>query len=246
MDLEQGLVDQMMQHAREEAPREACGLLVESDGVRTYHRCRNISAEVGEFHIHPVDQIRAARSGKTVAVVHSHPRSDPGASMADLVAIESSDVPWIIVSPHLNEYRVHEACGIETPLAGRPFVYGLTDCASLVVDYYRTNLGIVIPPFKHQFGWWDKGLDLYRTVPPTLGFVRVTGQPLQKYDLLVLMLENHPVPTHAGIYFPPEDGKPARILHHLRGRVPRMDTFGGYWQKAHVETFRHPEASRCS
>lgn len=248
MEFDQSVIDAAMEHARAESPAEACGYVLDVEGHQTYFRCRNSAAPSlrnSQFEMHPVDQIKAEKRGRVLAIVHSHPHAEPEPSVTDLMGVESSRKPWLIVAPHLGTFTVNLPTGEDIPLKGRPFVYGLTDCASLIRDYYAQELGIHLPHYEHNFGWWDRGRDLWRELPPTMGFVRVTGQPLAKFDVLVLMLHNAPVPTHGAIYFPPEGENPARILHHVQGRVPRMDTFGGYWQKAHVETFRHPEV-RCS
>ena len=79
-------------HALEQAPNEACGLVVNG----RYWPCRNIADEPElDFAINPVDYARAALSGKIEAVVHSHPMGGP-ASPADLRACRVTGLAWHI------------------------------------------------------------------------------------------------------------------------------------------------------
>ena len=87
-----------MDHAREEYPRESCGLLVIRRGREVYVPCRNIGVGTDQFVIHPEDFAQADSMGQIVGVVHSHPGLPPTASQADRVACEASGLPWHIIS----------------------------------------------------------------------------------------------------------------------------------------------------
>jgi proteasome lid subunit RPN8/RPN11 len=81
-------------HALEQAPKEACGVIV--DGK--YWRCRNIADNPErDFMMSPADYAMAALFGKIEAVVHSHPMGGP-ASDADRMACAGTKVPWHIWS----------------------------------------------------------------------------------------------------------------------------------------------------
>jgi proteasome lid subunit RPN8/RPN11 len=236
------IVGQALEHAAREFPRESCGLLVDvNDGIR-YRPCRNLAppgAAKDAFHIDPKDYIRAEEEGEVVAIVHSHPYVSPEPSLPDLVAIEQTRVPWLIVNPKLGTHTWTEPSGFHAPYEGRPFVHGLTDCYSLVKDYYERELGVLLPPVTREDDWWHKGGDLYRSLYASAGFERVTGADLERYDLLVMMLGNTPVPNHGAVYL----GE-GRILHHVQGRLSAIDVYGGYWKKIHVETYRHKAVMR--
>ena len=76
-------------HALQQAPREACGVVV---GGR-YWRCRNIAEDPGQdFVMEPRDYAVAAMYGKVEAIVHSHPQGGP-ASEADLAACKHTRLP---------------------------------------------------------------------------------------------------------------------------------------------------------
>ena len=71
-------------HAKAEAPRECCGLLVElADGL-DYWPCRNRSPLLGQFELHPADWADAEDVGTIKAVVHSHVVTSEEPSQADV------------------------------------------------------------------------------------------------------------------------------------------------------------------
>ncbi|MCA9854124.1 MAG: hypothetical protein KC482_11110 [Dehalococcoidia bacterium] len=54
--LPQDFVDQMIAHAREDAPIECCGLLAAKDGVITgLYRARNVEASPYRFSVDPLE-----------------------------------------------------------------------------------------------------------------------------------------------------------------------------------------------
>ena len=83
-------------HAREQAPLEACGLLYESATVQHYQRCRNVCNEPDRhFVLDPVDYYRTSLKGKIIAVIHSHPNGEEP-SEADRRACSQTKLPWHI------------------------------------------------------------------------------------------------------------------------------------------------------
>lgn len=93
-------------HALEEAPREACGLLV----AGTYKRCRNIAENPEQdFVLHPKDYLLACAAGKVEAVIHSHPMGG-GASVQDQKACRHLGLPWHIWSMPENKWSTIDPC----------------------------------------------------------------------------------------------------------------------------------------
>lgn len=90
----QGFRPDAEQHAEEQSPKEACGVVVNG----RYWRCRNIADDpVRDFVIDPRDYAVAAMYGKIEAIVHSHPMGGP-ASGADKASCIGTKVPWHIYS----------------------------------------------------------------------------------------------------------------------------------------------------
>lgn len=79
-------------HALEEAPKEACGVLVDN----TYYPCRNVADYPDEdFVLEPRDYLKARVKGKIQAIIHSHPKGGE-ASPADHKACSRFKLPWHI------------------------------------------------------------------------------------------------------------------------------------------------------
>ena len=82
------------QHAKEQSPRESCGVVVEG----RYLACRNIADHPEQdFVLNPCDYAAAALRGKIEAIVHSHPMGG-FASEADKKACSRTKMPWHIYS----------------------------------------------------------------------------------------------------------------------------------------------------
>ena len=80
------------QHALEQFPKEACGVLVND----LYHPCNNIADQSDQiFILDPRDYIRARAKGKIQAIIHSHPAGG-GASPVDQMACTRFKLPWYI------------------------------------------------------------------------------------------------------------------------------------------------------
>ena len=93
-------------HALEEAPREACGVVI--DG--RYWRCRNIADDPEQdFVMNPTDYAKAALSGRVEAVVHSHPMGGP-ASETDRRSCTGTRIPWHIWSMPENQWSTINPC----------------------------------------------------------------------------------------------------------------------------------------
>ena len=122
------VVRDMLAHAREEAPRECCGLLVgKGESVARSVRARNLDATATRYLIDPEDHFAAIRAARVeglevVGAYHSHPSSAPVPSPTDVAeANNGSDFLYVIVSL-LNEdvraYRID--AGVYKPLALSP------------------------------------------------------------------------------------------------------------------------------
>ena len=86
----QSVLDNVLAHAREEAPRECCGVLIGDAGrISGSARATNLEAGTTRFRIDPrdhIDAIRAARSRQldVIGFYHSHPRSRAYPSETDI------------------------------------------------------------------------------------------------------------------------------------------------------------------
>lgn len=120
------IVSEMLRHAREEAPRECCGLLIgQGESVMRTIRARNLHASATRYLIDPEDHFKAMRAARrdgleVIGAYHSHPASAPVPSATDIAEANSgSAFFYVIVSPmddDVRAYRIDEERVIRIPL----------------------------------------------------------------------------------------------------------------------------------
>jgi [CysO sulfur-carrier protein]-S-L-cysteine hydrolase len=122
------VIREMLAHAREEAPRECCGLLVgKGESVVRSVRARNLDAKATRYLIDPEDHFAAIRGARAeglevVGAYHSHPSSTPVPSATDIAEANSgSDFLYVIVSLVNEDVRAYRIdAGVCMPLALSP------------------------------------------------------------------------------------------------------------------------------
>jgi proteasome lid subunit RPN8/RPN11 len=125
------VVEDVLAHAREEAPRECCGVLIGGEGtVERAVRARNLDgAPTRRYLIDPADHFRAIRAARAlgkevIGAYHSHPSGRAVPSPTDLAeANNGSEFVYVIVSPGDGDVRAYrcEADGfIACPLTLAP------------------------------------------------------------------------------------------------------------------------------
>jgi len=228
------LQQQILEHARAEFPREACGLVAVVKGRRRYFPCRNIAETPDEhFILDPTDYAETEDKGEIVAVIHSHPTTNHNPSQADRVACEKSGLPWHIVNPQTGQWGYCEPAGFELPYVGREFSFGVVDCYSLCRDWYGRELGLKLSDYDRRDKFWLRGENLYLDNFASEGFREIPLEELQYGDAVLMQLES-PLPNHAAIYLGDQ-----QILHHVQGRLSSRDIYGGYYWKSTAKALRH-------
>ena len=208
-------------------------LLACTDGIVTYFPCRNLAAVAGEqFVIDPLDWAMAEDLGEILAVCHSHPNASANPSMADRVMCEKSGLPWFVIGWPSGVIKRLDPEGWSAPLVGREFHHGVLDCYTLIQDYFRVTLGITLPDFEREDGWWEQGKTLYRDGFGVAGFVEVNDTP-REHDVLLMQVHSD-VENHGAVVL----GN-GQILHHLHGRLSCRDIYGGYWRRHTRAVLRH-------
>jgi proteasome lid subunit RPN8/RPN11 len=113
----------MLEHAREESPNEACGLVVLRDGVAVrYERGRNAAASPYRFRLEVDPEVWFLEDeGYELAVFHSHPTSPPRPSRTDLEQIGLWEGrPYLILRVDTRElaaWRITDGTAEEAPLS---------------------------------------------------------------------------------------------------------------------------------
>jgi proteasome lid subunit RPN8/RPN11 len=105
MRIAQGLIDEMVAHAREDLPNECCGMVGGSDGrAASVIRVENSAASPLRFEMDPQGQYDALKEiedggGELLAIYHSHTKSAAYPSQTDVnQALNWPDAIYVIVS----------------------------------------------------------------------------------------------------------------------------------------------------
>jgi proteasome lid subunit RPN8/RPN11 len=110
----------LVDHARQEAPNEACGLIAFRDGVaERYLPGRNTLASPYRFQLEPGDpgDFFLEDEGYELAVFHSHPETEARPSRTDIANIGLwEDRPYLILSlarDELRAWRIKDGAVVE-------------------------------------------------------------------------------------------------------------------------------------
>ena len=194
-------------------PQE-CVWLITNAGCR---KARNIADEPEKtFRVSKAAMIKAQADG-LLAVVHSHPDFPDCPSESDMRGQINTGVPWGIIATNGNECTpiIWWGDGVAlAPLVGRGFRHGVTDCYSIIRDYYQLERGITLPEFPRNWEWWMQGGDLYSCGFKGAGFVPIDARDAREGDVWIAQLRS-PVPNHGGVLL-----DRGLALHHPSSHLP--------------------------
>lgn len=201
--------------------KESCGFVLTNGSVVVVENTAN--DPVDEFAISPDDYLKY--EGRIRGVWHSH-LTLSGFSQLDQQVLSADILPWAVYC--MGDDTFHQ-CNPEgsAPLLGRPFVFGVYDCYSLVRDKL-TELGVDLPAWERgTWGEWNTPAfsafdDTWRSVGRP-----VTNGRYQEGDILLLNLGDYAGHTdHVGVF------TSHRIfIHHAVGQRSREQVFGSYWSR---------------
>ncbi len=135
MQLPAELLQQVVAHAREEAPNECCGVIAVERNAQSTHavrmyRARNTAASPLRFEIDGLEVLRFMEEmeGEGLelgAIYHSHTRTAPYPSQTDInFAAHWPGVEWLIVGladgadPEVRSYLIDDGQVREVEIAG--------------------------------------------------------------------------------------------------------------------------------
>ena len=116
--------DEIVAHARDEAPNECCGVITPRDGaVKDVRRAENERASPYGYSLDAASLLaafNAAEDGCGVAIYHSHPRSPAEPSQTDINLAEYPEYLYVIVSlagePDVRAWRIENGAVAEEPV----------------------------------------------------------------------------------------------------------------------------------
>lgn len=117
--------DELIAHAREEAPNECCGYARGRDGaIEQTYRAENPRRSPYGYELDPKSLLAANElddEGHEVAIYHSHPRSPAEPSQTDINLATYPHWTYLIVSlagddPHVRAWRIADGRVDEEPI----------------------------------------------------------------------------------------------------------------------------------
>ena len=127
MRISQALLDEIVEHARTEAPNECCGMIATQDGVAVaVHRARNAAASPLRYEMDGMEQYRIQTAIEDAglelgAIYHSHTRSAPEPSQTDINLAFYPEALYVIVGvagdePEVRAWRIVDGAVSEAAL----------------------------------------------------------------------------------------------------------------------------------
>jgi proteasome lid subunit RPN8/RPN11 len=221
-------------------PKEACAVITE-DGFKPV---KNTSDDPNNSFRISKKALAIAYTNGLKAIFHSHPDYYDCPSQADMERQVETAVPWIICSTNgevASTPIVFDHAAEPPALLGRGFRHGVTDCYSLIKDFYKTYLDITLNEFPRDWEWWLNGQDLYKEGFKTTGFRVISDYEVQPGDVFLAQLRSK-TPNHGGVYL----GN-GLIVHHLtsnkavdKTRLSSREPVYR-WQKHITHWLRHEE-----
>lgn len=117
MRISRQLLDDVIAHAREDAPNECCGMIASTDGEAVaVHRARNTAASPFRYEMDGMEQYRIQTEIEDAghelgAIYHSHTRSAPEPSQTDINLAFYPEALYVIVglkgpAPDVRAWRI--------------------------------------------------------------------------------------------------------------------------------------------
>jgi proteasome lid subunit RPN8/RPN11 len=126
--ISRALLDEVVAHARAEAPNECCGMIAAEEGVAAaVHRTRNIHRSPLRYEMEPNEQLKVLSAIEDAgyelgAIYHSHTRSEPVPSPTDVNLAKYWPEPLYVIvgldaaEPDVRAWRIVDGTVSEAAL----------------------------------------------------------------------------------------------------------------------------------
>lgn len=217
-------------HAEDAYPNECVGVVTPSYQLI---RLKNI-ADDPHNHFVISDREAACFVQGSLFMYHSHPNRPAALTVADHQCAERMRLPLMALSwPH-GSMRSTGPIGVDVPLEGRPFIYGVFDCLSLVTAFYHKYMGIALPEgTRPKFGWWNTtDLDPFTWAAEVAGFKEV--DTLKYGDIIMLSVNGSKVPNHIEVYVGNN-----KVMSHRLFTLSRIEQYDNKHRDATLRVMRY-------
>lgn len=213
-------------HARRCYPLESCGLIVGG----AYLPAPNAHDDPGSGF--KIDPAFLATTPDIEMILHTHTKA-AHPSRSDMEGQAFTDIPWGIgYCPNgtMEDWFFWGDSLPIRPLKGRNFRWGVTDCYTVVRDWFRLHGSVTLPVFPRERDDFVRGNALFDQFGEA-GFHEIESAEYPG-DVMVFQIDA-PVPNHCGVLISQE-----RFIHQPMTGVSRSSMVQ-LWSRKAVGIFRH-------
>lgn len=195
------------QHALLAYPNECLGFLFDNN---TYMPV----SEGNDSYVNTTAKIFIEYEDMIKAICHSHTSDKLWPSKVDMIAQMRSALPSALVFCKENicsEPLFFGDIVFRKEYLGRQYVSGITDCYTLIRDYYWFEKNIFLPEFPRDNNWHETMQDMYERHLNDVGVDKIELNSIKSGDVVLLKIGK--TISHAGIFI-----EPNLLLHHARGK----------------------------
>lgn len=202
-------------------PEEACGCICNNRFIPLENEAED-KENFFLINYEQIEKVQDEQGEKVTAILHSHPNGTLAASYDDIKSQIAIGIPLGISVVSKDEYKqefkfspVYYIGKENNQLEGRPYIFGIYDCYSLVIDTMREKYNIRLPNFPREFGWEDTK-DYFSDNFSKAGFVEIPVNDAQPGDCVLMTFHGiSRKPIHCGVYIGDDT-----IIHHVGGEKP--------------------------
>jgi len=237
------LLDQIKKYFLTKKDEELCGLIIKMNNDSKFIECQNISKDkTKNFAINPLDYLMASEIGEIDCCVHSHPR-DNTFSIKDINNSIKHNINYLLYNIKKDKFYFFdiEKYKIYIKYINLSFKLGYQDCATLIYNFFKNELGICLPIPPNSFGvlnyqdlknknlhiWnlndYKDNVELFNIIYPK------NYEDLKLYDIIIYN-DSKKNPVHGAIYLENE-----LILHQMQNTNSRIEGM----RKAHFKFINH-------
>ena len=229
INLTKKIFNQIKNHSLKDNPKECCGLLVDNNKNLEIFKCKNIALDQeNNFSINPEDYLKASLSGKIIAFYHSHcSEKNPNSfSILDKLNSIHHKLPIILYYIPTNEFKIFNSSKLDCEYIGRPFEFNVSDCFTLVRNFYEKEYNILLPDILRNDKWEKEDQNRIINNIEKYGFSLIKDDALEFGDIILIYNTKRIAPSHFMIYL-----NNNQVLHHRFQGYSTIEHFGEEYRK---------------